>query len=326
MKSSSSFAKNLIKICKKAKAVAISGHTNPDYDAIGSCLGLQEILRQNGVDADIVLEQELDVTFHNFAADFTFVTEVEKHYDVLITVDTAELKLLPKNVSAIRENAAYTFNIDHHMSNQEYAQFNFVEGFRSSACEVLFYLFAKFYHLNTRLAKCLYIGIYTDTGGFVYSNVCPDTFVCLGKLLSTGFRADQLLLQCFRTKTHASLEITKRAFESIKFYHNDEIVVSVLRENDFTETKAVLNETKFIVSYLPNIEGVRVSISITEPVKNDFHVSLRSACDDVDVSKIASRFGGGGHLRASGLTLKGDFDKAFDALLKQTISELEKVN
>lgn len=321
---SKAFAKNLIKVCKKAQAVAISGHQNPDYDAIGSCLGLQEILRQNGIDADIILEQALDVTFRNFAEDYTFVTEVEKSYDVLITVDTADVKLLPKNVANIRGKATYTFNIDHHLSNQEYAQFNFVEGFRSSACEVLFYLFAPFYKLNTSIAKCLYIGIYTDTGGFVYSNVCPDTFVCLSKLLSTGFRADQFLLKCFRTKTHASMEVTQRAFKSLKFYHNDEILVSIVRENDFKETKAVLNETKFIVSYLPNVEGVKVSISISEPVKNEYHVSLRSVCDDVDVSQIASHFGGGGHLRASGLTLKGDFEKAFDALLKQTISVLEK--
>ncbi len=322
---SNPFAKNLIKMCRRAKAVAISGHQNPDYDAVGSCLGLKEILRQNGIEADVVLGQELDSTFRNFAANYTFITEVKKQYDVLITVDTAELKLLPENVAAIRQNAAITFNIDHHQSNQEYAQYNYVEGFRSSACETLFYLFQKFFTLNVDLAKCLFIGIYTDTGGFVYSNTRAETFGCLAKLMSTGLEAERLLQECFRTKSRAAMEITKRAFGSLKFYHNDQILVSVLRESDFAETKANLNESKFIVSYLPTVEGVKVSISVSEPVKNDFHVSLRTAFDDIDVSQIAARFGGGGHKRASGLTLKGDFDKALNALIKQTISELEKV-
>lgn len=321
---SNPFAKNLIKICKKANYVAISGHQNPDYDALGSCLAIQQILKQNGINSDIILGQELDSTFRNFATKYTFVTEVTKAYDVLITVDTAELKLLPDNVAEIRGKAKYVFNIDHHQSNQQFAQYNFVEDFRSSACETIYYLFHKYYTLNIELAKYLYIGIYTDTGGFVYSNTRSATFECLANLLSTGFEAEKLLQECFRTKSKSAMEITKRAFASLKFYHNDQILVSILRENDYVETKANLNESKFIVQYLPTVEGVKVSISISEPIKNDYHVSLRTAYDDIDVSRIAMRFGGGGHKRASGLTLKGEFEKAFNALIKQTISELER--
>jgi len=321
---SNPFAKNLIKICRRARRVAISGHVNPDYDALGACLGLQEILRQNGVSSDIILENELDSSFQNFAKNYIFVTKVEQDYDVIITVDTAEQKLIPDNVVAIYSKANHTFNIDHHQSNLEYAQFNYVEGFRSSACETIYYLFNKFFKLNTLLSRALYIGIYTDTGGFVYSNTSSDTFRCLASLLNAGLEAEKLLLECFRTKSKSALDITRRAFSSLKFYHDGQILVSILRERDFVESKATLNESKFIVSYLPNIEGVKVSISISEPVKSDYHVSLRTAFDDIDVSQIASRFGGGGHKRASGLTLKGDFDKAFDALLKQTISILEK--
>lgn len=321
---SNCFAKYLLKICKKATAVAISGHQNPDYDALGSCLAMREILRQNGIAADIILERELEPTFQNFAMGYPFVIEVEKKYDVLITVDTAEPKLLPATVLQILSAAKFTFNIDHHYSNTLYAGYNFVEGARSSACEVIYYLFRRNSALSPELAKFLYLGIYTDTGGFVYSNTQSATFECLAKLKMTGLDTDALLRDCFRTKSVAAMEVTKRAFSSLQLYHKGQILVSILREKDFLETGATLNESKFIVSYLPTVEGVRVSISVSEPTKGDFHVSLRTAFDDVDVSQIASRFGGGGHKRASGLTLKGDLDKALGALLKQTISILEK--
>lgn len=320
---SNSFAKKVLKICRQANAVAISGHVNPDYDALGSCLALQNILAQNGVAADIILEEALDRTFEHFASEYEFTLSPDKAYDVFISVDTAEVKLLPEKAQAIRQKASVTINIDHHISNENHAELNFVQADKSSACEVLYYLFRGHFRLDQTLARFLYIGIYTDTGGFVYSNTQEGTFLCLADILSTEFAAEKLLQDCFRTKSRAAYEITKRAFDSIKFYHDDKIVVSVLREKDFLETGANLNESKFIVSYLPTIEGVMVSISVSEPKKNDFHVSLRTSLDTVDVSSIASKFGGGGHKRASGLTLRGDFDKAINALISHAKHVLE---
>lgn len=311
---SNSFAKKVLSLCKIAKNVAISGHTNPDYDALGSCIALREILRQNKISADIILEQPLDNTFKGFATMQEYVIEPQKEYDVVLLVDTAETKLIPANVLGLMQKANMVINIDHHQSNANYGKMNFVEN-RSSACEVLYYLFKRHFVLNELLAESLFIGIYTDTGGFVYSNTTKTTFLCLGELLDTGLDADALLRDCFRSKSLAAFEITKRAFASVKFYHDGQIAVSVLRENDFVECKANLNESKFIVPYLPTVEGVRVSISVSEPIKNDFHVSLRTAYDDVNVSLIAQKFGGGGHKRASGMTLKGNFDKALAALI-----------
>ena len=313
---SSSFAKNLLKVCKNVQNVAISGHLNPDYDALGSCLSLQNILKQNGITADIILEKPLESNFEYLSANYTFVTIPTKQYDVLITVDTAELKMLPENVLAIRENAKFTFNIDHHQSNKNHAQFNFVQGETSSACEVLYYLFRKYFTLNQELASLFYIGIYADTGGFVYSNTQANTFKCLAELISTGINADKLLLQFFRGKTLTEFEMTKRAFDSVKFYDNNQIAVSVLRFKDFQDLNASLNDGKFIISYLQTLDGVKVAICVSEPKLNDFHVSLRTSADNVNVSEIAQNFGGGGHIKASGMTLKGDFDKALSALIR----------
>ena len=322
----SAFAKNLIKVCKSAKNVAISGHINPDYDALGSCLSLQKILEQNNIRADIILEKPLENFFEYLDKNYNFVIQPNKKYDVLITVDTAELKLIPENVLDIRENAKVTFNIDHHQSNKNYAKFNYVEGETSSACEALFYLFKKYFVLDEELASLFYIGIYADTGGFVYSNTKAKTFNCLAELISTGINADALLLQFFRGKTLIEFEMTRRAFNSVQFYFDNKIAVSVLRYKDFQENNASLNDGKFIISYLQTIKGVQVAICVSEPQQNDFHVSLRTASDNVNVSEIAESFGGGGHIKASGLTLKGDFDKALNALIRYVTHYLKGLN
>ena len=321
MNNPKTFVENLIQECR-GKNIAISGHINPDYDAIGSCLALQEILSQNGIDTDIVLGEDLDFSFEYIKQQYSF--ELEKvDYDILICVDMAELKLMPERVIEIKEKAQKVFNIDHHQSNTEYADYNFVEGDVSSACEVLYYLFDGFYQLNEKLASSLYIGIYADTGGFVYSNTKSSTFECLAKLIATGLNADDLLMKCFRGKKLSAFEITRLAFNSVKFYAGGRIAVSVLRFEDFKKTGAILNESKFIVSYLPTIENVEVAICASEPVKNDFHISLRTAKEGVNVSEIAKQFGGGGHIRASGLTLKGNFEKALNALINFTKYTLE---
>ena len=321
----STFAKKLLKICKSANKIAISGHKNPDYDAISSALAVQEILSQNSISADIVLETELDNSFAYYKETRKFVIEPKQKYDVLICVDSAEIKMLPNFVAEMLGSVKHSFNIDHH-SNSNYAAFNFVKVGISSCCEVIYYLFKKHFKLTQTMAEALYMGIYTDTGGFVYSNTAKDTFACLADLIGTGINASQLLLKCFRSKTINEFEITKKAFNSIQFYDNGRIAVSILRENDFKETNATLNDSKFIVPYLPTIQGVDVGISITEPGDGEVHVSLRTSNDEVDVSKIARNFGGGGHVKASGLTLKGDFDKAVTALINYTKYTLENKN
>lgn len=316
------FAKKLLRECSHAKSVAISGHRNPDYDSLCSSLALQEILAQKGIKADIFIDKPLDKTFGDIILNNEFIVNNEKTYDVIITVDCSDLKMLP-NAIIEKKGKAITFNIDHHKDNPYYMKFNYVIGGESSACEVIFRLFQKYFKLNIHLATLFYIGIFADTGGFKYSNTHTTTFEILAKIANTGLKMDEIVQSCFNKITREGLEITKRAYNSIQFYEKGEIAISTLRYNDFEETKASYGDSKSIVSILQNIDGVKVAISISEKEKGEFHVSLRTACADVDVSLIAKKFNGGGHTRASGLKMVGEYEKIFCALINQTKSILE---
>ena len=316
------FAKILLKSCSRAESVAISGHKSPDYDCLCSSIAMHEILRQNGIKADILLEKPLDETFAEVVRNREYIFETDKNYDVLISVDVPDKKMLPAIVQAKRENALKTFCIDHHQEREKYMDYMQVISGESSACEVIFRTFEQYFKLNAELATIFYIGIYADTGGFIYSNTHSSTFAILSKLLTQDIKPDEIVQHVFQSVSKNSFEMTKRAMNSVKFYLDGAVAVSLLKESDFTETGVAYGDSKAIVGYLQRIDGVKVAISIFEPEKGDYHVSLRTASPDVDVSKIAEKFNGGGHVRASGMKLVGDYEKALHALLCQTKSVL----
>ena len=316
------FASKLIDICSHVKSVAISGHTSPDYDSICSSLAMQEILRQNGIKADVILENDLDEYFYDYLREFDYTTKPSE-YEAFVCVDCREKNRMPKVSLECLSKAKETFVIDHHKGDEAWADFNQIWVGESSACEVIFRTFWPYFKLNSKLAKIFYIGIYADTGGFVYSNVHPSTFEILAKLVQFDIKPDEIVRDCFDKVSRNSFEINKRALNSVKFYHNGEIAVSTLTYNDYQDTKVPYSGSKFIVSYLQTVEGVKVAINVFEPTPKEYHISLRTAVDGVDVSKIATHFKGGGHTRASGLTLLGDLSKAVTAVIKQTEYVLE---
>ncbi len=316
------FALNLIEKCSHVKNVAISGHGTPDYDSICSSLALQEILRQNGIKADVLLENELDENFYDFIRKFKVVT-TPNEYEAIICVDCREKSLLPKIGVECLEKAKLTFVVDHHIGQASWADFSEIMVGESSACEVIFRTFEPCFKLNSKLAKIFYIGMYADTGGFVYSNTHSSTFEILAKLVKFDIKIDEIVHDCFEIVKQKSFEINKRAMNSVQFFRNGEIALSVVNFKDYKETGASYSGSKFIVSYLQNVEGVKVSINIFEKEPKVFHVSLRTAVEGVDVNKIATHFKGGGHKRASGMTLLGDLTKIIPVVLKQTELVLE---
>ena len=311
------FAQNLLRLCSHAKNVAISGHKTPDYDSICSSLAMQEILRQNGIKADVILEKELDEYFYDYLRGFEYKT-AGTMADCFIGVDISEKNRLPKLALELADNAENTFVIDHHKYESLWAKFNQVWVGESSACEVIFRTFFPHFKLNKDLAKIFYIGIYSDTGGFVYSNTKSTTFDIISKLVAFDIKPDEIVRDCFEKISSKAFEINKRAINNVSFLDEGQIAVSILRYSDYQEVGIPYSGSKFIVSYLQNVEGVKVAINVFEPEPKVYHISFRTAIDGVDVSEIASHFKGGGHMRASGITLQGDLEKSINAVVKQT--------
>ena len=316
---------NILEEIKGASTIGIGGHLRPDGDCIGASMGLYLYLIKACPEAkvEIFLEKPADVFSCISKIDqihTDFATEVEQ-FDVFIALDTSKERL--GEARGYFEHAKKRINIDHHISNPGCGDLNIIEPEKSSTCELLYELFDK-ERLDEEIAKTLYIGMIHDTGVFKYSNTSPRTLQVASDLISYGFDFPRLIDETFYEKTYIQNQIMGRAvLESIRFL-DGKCIVSMVDRKTMRFYQAEPKDLDGIVDQLRTIEGIECAIFIYELDNHIYKVSMRSNYV-VDVSKIASYFGGGGHVRAAGCTMSGSIHDVVNNLSehieKQLVSE-----
>ena len=281
--------------------VAIAGHIRPDGDSVGACIGLWTYINDNfpQVEADMWLEKPDDkFSMLKGFSELRVPDGEEREYDLFIAVDCAALDRLGKAQPAF-EKARKTLCIDHHVSNKGYALTNIIDGDASSACEVICRLL-DMEKVSRDAASALYMGIAHDTGVFQYSCTSPDTMRLAAALMEKQIPYTDILEETFYKKTYRQNQVLGKALlESMR-----------------------LLDGKCIVSQMKQTEGIEVAIFLYEIDYMEYKVSLRSE-NIVDVSKVASYFGGGGHVRAAGVTMKGTFHDIVNNLTLHIERQLE---
>lgn len=297
---------NILQECRDANTIGIGGHIRPDGDCVGSCLALYQYLKKNMPDAYIKVFLEKPAEIFSEIKGFEEIdSECAENtvFDVFFCLDCAQERL--GNSAKYFEDARKTINIDHHISNLGCGKINYVMPHASSTSELIYDLIDKT-QLDCDLAKAIYIGIIHDTGVFQYSNTSPGTLEKAGKLISYGFNFPKLIEETFYQKTYRQSQIMGRALiESMRFLGGRGIV-SCMTQQMMDFYGAQPSDLEGIVNQLRNIKDVDCAIFMYQTDVLEYKVSLRSN-EAVDVSKVASYFGGGGHMRAAGCTMKGTF-------------------
>lgn len=314
---------NILQECKNAKRVGISGHIRPDGDCVGSCLALWQYLKKGLPDAQVTvfLEKPADIFSEIKGYDLLDSTfQAEDTFDVFFALDCASDRL--GEAEKYFKAAKKTINIDHHVSNTGCGDISVVRPQVGSACEVLYDLMDKDM-LDKDMAMALYIGIIHDTGVFQYSNVTPKTLQAAAHLISFGFDFPRLIEETFYQKTYLQTQIMGRALmESIRFM-DGRCIVSVVDRKTMNFYDVGPKDLDGIVNQLRNIKGVDCAIFMYETEVLEYKVSMRSN-EKVDVAKVASYFGGGGHVRAAGCTMKGTFHDCVNNLSLHIEKQLKK--
>jgi len=314
---------NILEECAGAKRIAITGHQKPDGDCVGSCLSVWYYLKQNLKDADVrVFLEQPDPVFAELAGYSEIVTDFpdEAPFDVLFIMDCN----LERTGLAVKyaEGAGKIINIDHHVTNANgCGNLNYVDPKIGAACELVYDLIEpdKF---DAELAKSIYVGIIHDTGVFQYQNTTPDTMRKAAHLMSFGFEFDRIILETFYQKTYVQAQIMGRALmESIRFM-NGRCIVSVIDRKTMEFYNVSKTDFEGIVNQLRNIKGVSCAIFMYETATLEYKVSLRTD-NSVDAAKVAAYFGGGGHARAAGCTMKGTFHDCVNNLSDEIAKQLE---
>ncbi len=317
--------KKLIKLISAAESIAIIGHKKPDGDCIGSILGLYNYISDN------FDKKTVDVYAEAFPSSFRFLSgarkikhEIAKNsYDLAISIDVSDTDRLGK-YAEIFNNSITTFCIDHHVSNKGFGDISYVDGNASSAAEVLCDLLDmdKF---SDKTANCLYLGIVHDTGVFKYEATSRHTMELGGRLIELGAKHTYIIDETFYKKTYKqNMLMAKTILESMQ-YLDGKVIYGYISKGTFKQFKATNMDTEGIVEQLRLTDGVEVAIFAYQTGKNDYKFSLRSKTF-VDVSRIATDMGGGGHVRAAGFDVKGELDDILGVVLgkiKQQLDEKE---
>ena len=297
---------NVIEELKGAHIVGITGHIRPDGDCTGSTLALYNYLKKNAPDMDVsvYLEQPgIEFSYLSGYSDIRNTLEEDKRFDVFIVLDCSSIDRIEPFARGF-ENADKTICIDHHISNNSFADVNYVEPQSSSACEVLYTTFDED-KVDKNVAECIYTGIIHDTGVFKYSCTSRRTMDIAGKMMEMGIDYSDIIDNSFYKKSYIQNQILGRALlESVLFYDGRCIFSSVsIEEMNFYGVTG--KELGGIIEQLRLTDGVEVAIFLYETDKDEYKVSLRSK-KMIDVARIATAFGGGGHVRAAGFSAKGN--------------------
>ena len=289
------------------RTVAIAGHVRPDGDSVGACIGLKYYIMDNfaPIKADIWLEKP-DPKFAVLKGydEIRQAEGEEQEYDLFIALDCASYERLG-GAKAYFDTAKKTICIDHHISNTGYGGINEIDANASSTCEVLCRLMEP-EKISQEAATALYTGIAHDTGVFQYSCTSPDTMRMAAVLMEKGIPYTQLLEETYYKRSYLQNQILGKALlESMRVLYGRGIV-SVVRRKELSFFGVSPMDLDGIVSQLKMTEDVEVAIFLYETDNLEYKVSLRSK-EIVDVSEVASYFGGGGHVRAAGVTMKGTF-------------------
>lgn len=308
---------------KDAKTIAIGGHVRPDGDCVCSVMALCRYLKKE------LPQTQIDVYLEEPPATFRVLEGIEeiksdfntdKIYDVFIAVDCNDERL--GDALSIFRQARKRINIDHHISNMGSGDINIVEPERSSTAELLYDLMEPEL-VDAEIARAIYIGIAHDTGVFRYSNTSPHTLQIAAELLKFGFDFSALIEETFFEKSYVQTQIMGRAIlESVRFMH-DRCIVSMVSRRMMDFYQVGPKDLDGIVNQLQGVRGVDCAIFMYETGTLEYKVSMRSN-GLVDVSRVAVKFGGGGHVRAAGCTMNGTYHDNINNLSHEIAAQLKQ--
>ncbi|HEU5214193.1 MAG TPA: bifunctional oligoribonuclease/PAP phosphatase NrnA [Gaiellaceae bacterium] len=282
-------------------------HENPDGDALGSLLAATLALRQLGKDAVMYLPGETPLP-REYA--FMLLDELVRRPPpdaaerVLLAVDCAKEDRIGDEAALAR--APLVLDIDHHHDNTRFGDVNLIVADASSTGEVLRDVFAELgVELTPELAEPLYIALVTDTGRFQYANTTPKALRLAAELVEAGADIHAVFQEVYESVEFAKLKLLARALDRAEVLEGGRIVASNLLRSDFAQAGAAEPYSEGIIDYLRAVEGAELAVLIREQLSKSAHKykgSLRSSIDELDVSAIARRFGGGGHRQAAGFS------------------------
>jgi len=297
----------VVELIENKHNFAITTHVRPDGDGIGSSLGLCWLLRSLGKTAEVIVSDGIPVSYQSLpgANEIREVSEVDKEYDAIFVIECSDIDR--PGIEGLREQ--FTVNIDHHATSEHFGTLNWIDATASAVGEMIYNLCKAIGGRVTKeIAECVYMALVTDTGSFHFPNTTDRTLKVASELIKVGVKPAQISEAVYNSYPWSRIELMRQVLNTVKRDASGR--VAWMRQTLEMRKNAgmVDGDNNGFVNIPLAAKEVVASVYMREVEPNFYRVSIRSK-GDINVAKIAEKFGGGGHKNAAGCRAEGDWDE-----------------
>jgi phosphoesterase RecJ-like protein len=310
----------VVELIESKRRFAITSHVRPDGDSLGSSLGLCWLLRALDKDAEVIMRDPVPHAYQKLpGAELVRVTpRVDLPYDAVFVIECSDVT----RPGLIDLEKQFVVNIDHHSTTALFGSINWIDSTASAVGEMIYNLCKAIGVRVTReIAECVYTALITDTGSFHYSNTSERTFKVASELVRAGVKPAKVSQAVFGNYPWSKVELLGEVLASVR--RDPSGRVAWLRQTMEMQERAHATDEDGdgFVNYPLSCGEVEAVAFLKESEPGVYRVSLRSKCD-VNVARIAEKFGGGGHRNAAGCTMRGSWEEAEEAIVQLLIEEV----
>lgn len=296
----------VVELIENKQDFAITTHLKPDGDGVGSSLGLCWLLRSLGKSAEVVVRGDIPLAYRSLpgADEIRDIARIDRDYDAIFVIECSDLER--PGIAGLGEQ--FTVNIDHHATSEHFGTVNWIDSTASAVGEMIYNLVKAIGGRVTReIAECVYMALVTDTGSFHFSNTTDRTLKVASELIKAGAKPAVISEAVYNNYPWSRIELMRQVLSTVK--RDESGKVASLRQTlkMREEAGAVDGDNNGFVNIPLAAREILACVYMREVGENSYRVSLRSK-GDINVAKVAERWGGGGHRNAAGLRIDGDWD------------------
>ncbi len=288
------------------KSVIVAGHVFPDADAVGSVCGLALGLGTLGLEAEVYFAHPVPEKMRELCVALNVMHQLpDRSYDAVVVLDTASRERTGDEVAELLKLAPLSINIDHHVSNEHWAQLNYVDGQAAASAELVYLLLIELgARVEPNTANLLYAGIHDDTGAFRFSNTTANALRIAATLVELGADPAYIGNLLYFSISPRVLKLRGLALNGLKLYFDGRLCMLTVTQQMLDQIGARSEDCEGLIEEARSLEGVECAV-LQREIPGGWKFSLRSKSERVNVNQVAQRFGGGGHKAAAGYRDQG---------------------
>ncbi len=314
----------VVELIENKQKFGITTHIKPDGDGVGSSLGLCWLLQSLGKSAEVIVRGEVPAAYRTLpgADNIRDIEKVDREYDAIFVIECSDLE---RPGIAGLENE-FTVNIDHHATSEHFGTINWIDSTASAVGEMIYNLCKAIGGRVTReIAECVYMALVTDTGSFHFSNTTDRTLKVASELIKAGVKPAEISEAVYNNYPWSRIELMRQVLDTVKRDESGKIASLRQTLQMRADSEAVDGDNNGFVNIPLAARDIVAAVYMREVGPNEFRVSLRSK-GDINVARVAEKFGGGGHRNAAGLRIAGDWDEKERELVEAVLDAVERSN